>query len=94
MAYALHVFIIDPGDDEIKVEHVFYGMTEKEVEAYRDEHLKSCSYFSTAEKAGNVIEELEEISEDEIPQPEDFEEEEEAEVGGEDGDEPDEEEGR
>jgi hypothetical protein len=81
MAVALHVYIVDPGDEEIKVEHIFYGMTDKQAQTYRDEHLGSCSYFSAAEKAGNVIEEIEEISEDEIPQPEDFEEDEEKEEG-------------
>jgi hypothetical protein len=73
MAFLLEVHIIDPGDDTIKVTHQFWGLTEREVLTYKREHLSSCEYFREAEKAGNTIEELEEIDEEELPDPEDFE---------------------
>jgi hypothetical protein len=73
MAFALEVFIIDGGDQTIKVAHTFYGLTEAEVETYKREHLSSCDYFRSAMSEGRVIEELEEIDEDDLPNPEDFE---------------------
>jgi hypothetical protein len=80
MAFLLEVAIIDGGDDTIKVVHQFYGLTEREVETYKREHLSSCEYFRAAEREGRTIEELEEIEADELPTPEDYEEDEE-EVG-------------
>ena len=67
MAYLLEVAIIDGGDDSIKVVHQFFGLTEREVETYKREHLSSCEYFRAAEKDGRTIEELEEIEESELP---------------------------
>jgi hypothetical protein len=75
MAFALEVFIIDGGDQTIKVAHTFYGLTEAEVETYKREHLASCEYFRSAMNEGRVIEDLEEIDEDELPDPSDFEDE-------------------
>jgi hypothetical protein len=80
MAYLLEVAIIDGGDGEIKVVHQFYGVSRKEVETYKREHLASCEYYRSAEQDGRTIEELEEIEADELPTPEDYEEDEE-EVG-------------
>ena len=73
MAYLLEVHIVDPGDGTIKVTHQFWGLTEAECETYKREHLGSCEYFRAAEKAGNTIENLEVVDEDELPDPEDFE---------------------
>ena len=67
-AYKLEIDIIDAGDDTIKVTHIFWGTTEQEVETYKREHLASCDYFRSAEKEHRVIEELEEIDEDELPE--------------------------
>ena len=72
MAYCLEVHIVDPGDKTIKVTHCFWGITEQEAETYYREHLASCEYFRAAHQAGHVIEELEEIDEDELPDPADF----------------------
>lgn len=77
MAYLLEVAIIDGGDDSIKVVHQFFGLTEREVETYKREHLASCEYFRAAEKDGRTIEELEEIEPSELPTAEDYEEQEE-----------------
>jgi hypothetical protein len=77
MAYVLEVMIIDGGDHTIKVGHSFYGLTEAECERYKEEHLRSCEYFAAAERDGRTIEELEEVDADELPDPEDYEEEEE-----------------
>ena len=75
MAYALEVMIIDAGDGTIKVSHTFYGMTEREVRTYFREHQQSCEYFQAAVKEGRVIEELERIDDDELPDAADYEEE-------------------
>jgi len=77
MAYVLEVHIVDPGDRTIKVSHFFWGLTERECETYKREHLASCEYFRAAEQAGNTLEELSKIDESEIPDPDEFEEEEE-----------------
>lgn len=84
MAVALHVWIVDE-DGAIGVEHVFYGLTEEETDARRLAHMGGCAAFSAAEahdagrpgEAPRVFERLEEIAEAELPQPEDFEEDEE-----------------
>ena len=77
MAYLLEVAIIDGGDDAVKVVHQFYGLTEREVETYKREHLAGCEYFRTAQREGRTVEDLEEIDESELPTAEDYEEEEE-----------------
>jgi hypothetical protein len=73
MAYCLEVAIIDAGDRTIKVVHQFFGLSRREVETYKREHLSSCEYFRAAEREGNTIEELDEIDADELPTEEDFE---------------------
>jgi len=75
MAYALEVLIIDGGDKTIKVGHTFYGLTKREVETYKHEHLSSCEYFRAAEQEGRTIEELEEIDDDDLPDADEEEEE-------------------
>lgn len=75
MAFELWSYIVDPGDGTIKMAHVFYGETEKEAETYRDEHLSHCKYMQSAEHGegkGEIIEEL--VETEELPSPEDFEE--------------------
>lgn len=77
MAYVLEVAIIDGGDNTIKVVHQFFGLTATEVETYKREHLGSCEYFRSAERDGRTVEELERIDDDELPTPEDYEDEDE-----------------
>jgi len=80
MGFCLEVHIVDPGDDTIKVTHCFWGTTKREARTYYREHLASCEYFRPAEKDGRVIEDLQQVDEDEMPDPDDFEEYEENEV--------------
>jgi len=77
MACALHVDVIDPGDQTIKVTHTFWGLTEKESREYLREHQGHCEYFAAAVRDGRTIEETEEIDDDELPEVDDDEEEEE-----------------
>jgi hypothetical protein len=67
MAYKLTVLIVNPDDEEIYVEHNFYGSTKADAEHVKHEHLGSCEYFRAAEDEGRTIEEGEEIDEDEWP---------------------------
>lgn len=69
MAYILHVLIIDPGDDTIKVGHEFFGLDKEECTTYFREHTGTCEYFAAAVKENRVIEEWEEVDEDELPDP-------------------------
>jgi hypothetical protein len=77
MACILRVLIIDGGDETIKVGHEFYGVTETECRTYMREHLHSCEYFKSAHDDGRLIEEVEEVDPDELPEAEADEEEEE-----------------
>lgn len=79
MACLLEIAIIDGGDRSIKVVHQFYGVSKREVETYKREHLQNCGYFSSAEREGRTRECLEEIDKSELPTVEDYEEEEEEE---------------
>ena len=54
MAWAKHVYIINPEDEEIFVEHIFYGDTKDEAEQVEKEHLGSCEYFRAAEQEGRT----------------------------------------
>jgi hypothetical protein len=71
MAFALEIAVIDKGDRTIKVIHTFYGLTEHEVRTYCREHQGSCEYFQAAVREGRTIEDLEEIDDDELPDPDD-----------------------
>lgn len=67
MAYRLTVFIVNPDDEEVYVEHNFYGETKADAEEVKREHLGSCAYFKAAEEEGRTVEEGEEISDEERP---------------------------
>lgn len=73
--FILEVLIRDGGDNTIKVGHEFFGTSEEEVRTYYREHVESCEYFKSAVQQGRAIESLEEVSEDELPDVIDFEEE-------------------
>ena len=75
MAFLLEVAILDGGDESVKVVHQFYGLTKREVETYKREHLAGCEYFRAAERDGRTIEDLEEIDASELPTADDYEEE-------------------
>lgn len=76
MAFSLEVAIVDGGDGTIKVIHTFYGLTEQECRTYLREHIESCDYFRSAKKDGRMLEDLEEIDDEDLPEPEDYLEEE------------------
>lgn len=76
MAIKITVDVVDPGDETIKVSHIFWGKSEHEARTYFTEHLASCEYFAAAAEDGRLIEEVEEIDDDELPEVEDAEEEE------------------
>lgn len=80
MATILTVYIIDAGDETVKVGHQFYGLTEAEARTYYREHLLSCDYFKSAERDGCLVEEIEEVDEEDLPEF-DTEEEDEEEAG-------------
>jgi hypothetical protein len=67
MAHRITVWIVDPGDKKIHVEHVFYGKDKAEAERMKAHHLDACSYFRQAETAGYTDEEAEEIPNSEWP---------------------------
>jgi hypothetical protein len=69
MAYDLEILIIDPEDGTIKVGHHFYGVTEEECRTYFREHM-ACEYLKAAVKDGRIIETLEQIDDDELPEAE------------------------
>lgn len=77
MAFLLEIHIVDKGDNTIKVTHQFWGVSEREVETYKREHLGSCEYFRAAEREGRTIETLEVVDAEDLPDPEEFEEDEE-----------------
>lgn len=87
MAYKIVVDIVDPGDEMIKVSHIFWGHTEAESRTNYVHHLATCDYFQSAAEDGRLIEEEFEISDDELPEVEVEEEEEEEEAEDEEDDE-------
>ena len=79
MAYKIVVDIVDPGDEEIKVSHIFWGHSEKEARTNYMHHLTTCDYFQAAQDEDRLIEEEFEIPEEDLPQAEVEEDEEEEE---------------
>jgi hypothetical protein len=78
MAWAYHIYRVDPGRDFIAVEHIFYGHTKAECLAEFRAHLGACSGLNAAEEESRIEEEWEEIDLEQIPVPDDEEDEEEA----------------
>lgn len=72
MAFLVTVYIMDPGDKKIHVEHRFYGKDRAEAERMRDHHLQACEYFRSAETAGLTDTDVEEIDQDEWPEAEEI----------------------
>lgn len=68
MPFALHVDKLED-DGTIHVRHTFYGETEEECYALRDQHGAGCKAFGPALKTDDTIEEIEEV--DELPEWED-----------------------
>ena len=72
MAFLLEIAIVDEGDDNIKVVHQFYGLTRREVETYKREHLESCEYFHKALEDERTLEMLDEIPDSSLPTEADY----------------------
>lgn len=77
MAYAYHIYRVDPGSEIIRVEHIFYGHTKADCLDEFQEHLGACTGLNAAESDGRIEDEWEEIAEAELPVPGDDEEDEE-----------------
>jgi len=59
MAVRIINAIVDQGDGRVHVVHHFYGATETEAREMKEHHLGTCSYFKSAETAGDTAEEIE-----------------------------------
>lgn len=59
MAVRITSMIVDQGDRRVHVVHEFYGSSEAEARQMKEHHLGTCSYFRSAEAAGDVAEEVE-----------------------------------
>lgn len=71
MAYRLEVDLIDADDDEIHVTYTFWGATEKEARSHFRAHQGVDQCLAAAVREDRIAEDLEEISEDELPEVED-----------------------
>jgi hypothetical protein len=79
MAYQLTVWIVNPDDEKIYVEHNFFGETKADAEHVKREHLESCEYFRAAQAEGRTVESGEEIESSDWPEVEGDDKDEEAE---------------
>lgn len=70
MAFQITVYIVDPGDKKIHVQHIFYGADRAEAERMKAHHLQACEYFRAAETAGMTDEHVEEIDAEDWPEAE------------------------
>jgi hypothetical protein len=69
MAFAYHIYRVDPGSDIIRVEHIFYGFTKQECLDEFRAHLAACSGLNSAEEDDRIEEFWEGIDESAIPEP-------------------------
>ena len=71
MAFALNVDIIEhrSGEKTIPLTLTFWGETEAETELEWNKLKSKFEFFAAAEREGRTIEELEEIDDDELPDP-------------------------
>lgn len=74
MAWAYHIYRIDPGNDIIAVEHIFYGRSKAECLVEYHAHLEACTGLNAAECEDRIEEEWEELTEEELPRPNEEEE--------------------
>lgn len=75
MAYALEVDIIEheAGEPVIRMSLTFWGQSEAECEQTWSELQRKYDFFGSARREGRTIEELDEVDDDELPDPEDDE---------------------
>lgn len=70
MAIAIHAYIVNPADERIQVEHIFYGRDLAEAQRIFQQHMSGCSAFSASNREGRIIEDAEEIPDCDVPQAE------------------------
>jgi hypothetical protein len=75
LAIELRAHLVDPEDGRIHVTHIFWGEDEAECRENMEAHAATCEKFGPALAHGDVIEEIIEIDDDQLPDPEDFEDE-------------------
>jgi hypothetical protein len=63
MSWAYHSYIVDPGDETVKVEHIFYGETKDDCIEGFNAHLRECDYFRPAAGEGRTDEVWEQLKE-------------------------------
>jgi hypothetical protein len=80
-AWEYHVYLIEPGNEYIPVEHIFYGFTKKECLDRYKAHQEVCGSFGPAVREGRTDDEWVEIEEDDLPTVDDEDEEDEEEDG-------------
>lgn len=71
MAVALHSYKVDP-DGEIRVRHTFYAADEDEADRLMEKHAEGCKAFGPAVEAGDTIDVIEDLDEDELPDADDL----------------------
>ena len=77
MAWAYHIYMVDPDSDIIQVEHVFYARSKAECIVKFEDHLGGCTALAADEDADRIEEEWEYLTENELPRPNEEDEEEE-----------------
>jgi hypothetical protein len=67
MAYAYHVYLVDPTEDYIPVEHIFYGRTKQECTDRFMAHQAVCKSFGPAVAEGRFDDLWEQIEASALP---------------------------
>jgi len=67
MAWILKSYIVNPVDERVFMAHEFYGKTREECRSTFQEHLGSCTYFTSAVNEGRTFEKWIPISEADLP---------------------------
>ena len=76
-AWEYHVYLIEPGNEYIPVEHIFYGFTKQECTDRFKAHQEVCGSFGPAVREGRTDAEWVEIDEDDLPMVDDEDDEDE-----------------
>ena len=67
MPWEYHVYIVNPDDLKIYVEHIFYGETKDACLQVKTEHLASCAYYRQAEEDGRIDDRWKQIPASALP---------------------------
>ena len=74
MAWAYHVYLVNPEIPFSPIRHTFYGYTKEECKVRFQEHQEVCTNFGPAIAQERFSDEWEEIEEDDLPWIDDDEE--------------------